>query len=140
MNENSLEHYGVLGMKWGIRKDKTKTSKFRSKTNAAKAYAKRKQTVRNKRLYSARNADILSDKQLNDLTSRIRRERDLKDLVTKEYLSPSRTNKILKDVGDKLLTSVIAGVSVYATKNIISNMFNNSEVANYVVQAMKPKK
>ena len=58
MNNNELKHYGVLGMKWGVRKDRRRsTSKRTLKTKEGRSTSKR--TPKTKKERASRNKKIV---------------------------------------------------------------------------------
>lgn len=84
-----LLHYGVKGMRWGVRKSRNSQSKstgaIKSRINSIKRENSWKKEVK--------NASKLSDEQIKKLTERIRLENDLKRLGPKnEYLSRDRVD------------------------------------------------
>ena len=79
--DNFLEHYGVKGMKWGVRRGVIKSGKERTS---------REDKVRAKRKDAKRRRQVLSDKDLNGLVKRLEQEKKLKSLL-EEDLAPGRT-------------------------------------------------
>ena len=73
--DDDLVHFGVLGMKWGVRKDKVP-----SKRKANKASIEYRKSVN-------KNRRILSDEELKNHISRLKLEKEL-DKLTKEDTSP----------------------------------------------------
>lgn len=76
-----LEHFGIRGMKWGVRKSRSGSS-----TPAAPTHKPEKKTSADfKRIKKARSKhpSELSNKQLKDLNERLNLEKQFKELTTK---------------------------------------------------------
>lgn len=83
--ENELYHYGVLGMKWGVRRTPEQLAK-------ANVRAKRKSEDNAKRSdmkKAVKSRRTLSDADLKKRIERIKMEKQLKDL-TAEEISPGK--------------------------------------------------
>lgn len=137
---NELYHYGIKGMKWGIRryqnKDGSLTSagKKRRDKNENKAIKKdRKQDVKNRRK--------LSDAELKRKIERLQTEKRFKEL-TNEDISPGKTmvSNILRSAGTKVLTAAVAGATAYGIKAAMTKKFDFGEAAKYIVPNPNAKK
>ena len=109
--DDFLQHYGVLGMKWGHRKARSNVSsnkkpKSTKNTTTSKPKPKPKPTQRE-----------LSDEELRAVINRMRLEREYADL---QYRSSSRAKveNVVKTVGTAaLLTTSV--VKIYNNLNTI---------------------
>ena len=111
--DDFLQHYGVLGMKWGHRKARSNASSNKkpkstknTTTSKPKPKPKPKQTQRE-----------LSDEELRAVINRMRLEREYADL---QYRSSSRAKveNVVKTVGTAaLLTTSV--VKIYNNMNTI---------------------
>ena len=107
--DDFLQHYGVLGMKWGHRKARSNVSsnkKPKSTKNTTTSKPKPKPTQRE-----------LSDEELRAVINRMRLEREYADL---KYRSSSRAKveNVVKTVGTAaLLTTSV--VKIYNNLNTI---------------------
>lgn len=134
MNNNYLQHHGVLGMKWGVRKSSYNKNESDKMKNAAKK-AKRKKDLKNRR--------ILSEKELEKKINRLKMEKQLKDL-TEADVKPGRTavKKFISSTGGKVITAATVGGLTYAGKYYVSKQgnVNYSELANYMFPNPNKKK
>ena len=120
---NELYHHGIKGMHWGVRRfqnpDGTLTAagKRREQTNSDRAARKE---AKEQRLWNAKNASQLSDKELTDQILRLQREKQLKDL-TNQSVAPGRrkVHQLMERYGDLALTTVVtAAVTIGVNKQI----------------------
>lgn len=113
-----LAHYGVLGMKWGVRNaetlrkyagEKGRTLKNRTKTNMERTRA-------------SRNRSQLSDAELDRRIARLEKEKKLRQLTESE-VAPGRAyvKDFLKDNGKKIASGLVVGLGSYAVSRYLGN-------------------
>lgn len=73
INEEYLEHHGILGMKWGARKSSSKISSGRSKKNLyISKDAKRAANLKKKKLYQLSNEELKTLNKRQELENKYR--------------------------------------------------------------------
>lgn len=138
-----LQHYGVLGMKWGVRKNgslSAKSSVMRRKMKRKVNKIKRRNAVRKKRLADARDAGLLSEGSLDGKIDRLEKEKKLIDLTIETNKGRSQVTRMLNKVGDKAVTTALTGAALYGAKVFISKEFNTKEFANAIFKGGAGKK
>lgn len=95
-----LAHYGVLGMKWGVRRDNPSGSKKKSSPGSddyQKARTLRKQGPKN-----------LTNAELRTAVERMNLERQYKDLTKKDISGGQAfAQRTLKRIGDRVVEQTI---------------------------------
>lgn len=128
--DDFLAHYGVKGMKWGVKK---------GVVNGRLARTNKEGKVRASRKDARRRRQTMSDKDLDKLVKRLQQEKQLKDLLDAD-LSPGRsaTRKILLSATGVVASTAITGGAKYGIKAALTKSFDLKEAATYVIP--KPKK
>ena len=121
-----LDHYGVKGMRWGHRKRKVSSS---SRSNQRKS---RREMKRNRR--------TLSEADLNRNLDRLRKEKQLKEIID-EDVNPGKKyiQDVLKKSGDRLLPAAIAAGGAYALAQVMDVKMSKGDIFNLAVPAPKNK-
>lgn len=123
--DNVLIHYGMKGMKWGVRKDR----------NSKKATRKTRKEIATRQArkdaYSRRRT--LKQGDLDALVKRLEQEKKLKTLLN-EDLNPGRTfvNNSMKTAGGKVLTAVATGVGVTLVATVLAQNWGSGAVGRAV--------
>lgn len=121
MDQNELRHYGVLGMKWGVRRDKLLRKMRLRKARKKREAAKKKEEAKAARQEKAANAvtksaakksqreliSEMSDEQIRKAIDRIRMEKELAELIStpKAKSGASKAGGVLAKAGSELLIS-----------------------------------
>ena len=137
ISDSALEHYGVKGMKWGVRKrskNRVSSSGARStspnpssKVSAPNPSSKvSAPTTRDKRVKALKNRRELSDSDIKDFTSRLQSEKQLKALLD-EDVSPGRTfiKKVMSDAGKQAATKLATNAIIYGTTKTMGKAFGS---------------
>ena len=129
---NQLYHYGVLGMKWGVRKDRKSGSKKYVKQPKAEDFV-------NSRVSKSKGLSRLNNEELRKLNERLNLEKRYKELTKDEQRGKKvvkrMTAKSLESGLQQTMTTVTAAVSLYAIKNIIEKKMGED-----TIDKMFPKK
>lgn len=121
--EDYLLHYGVLGMKWGVRR----ANRGSSKSTSSKR--KKKESVKN-----------LSDEELNRRIRRLRMEKEYNDLKGR---GSSKAKKAMSAVGNFLMRDIVASTASGIGRDIARNYLGgqiNDRAGMYLVKVAEKKK
>lgn len=97
MEEQALVHYGILGMKWGVRRSKAELARARGKKTSYSGDDSddKKQTTAKR----SKSISEMSDDELRKTVQRLQLEKQYRDLNPKQVSAGQKiVDKILKDV------------------------------------------
>lgn len=137
--EEMLEHHGIKGQKWGIRR-------YQNPDGSRTALGKKRESSRNDKEKKARKADVknrrtMSDADLKKRIERMKLEKEYKTLVD-EDTAPGKKYvlEILSAVGKRTLTVAAAGALAYGVKAAMTKQFDIEEAAQHITGIPNKKK
>ena len=104
----AIKHYGVLGMKWGVRRSEAQLSRARKKRGEPSEDYKRHAKNRQK------DSSELSDGELKSLNNRLQNEKQLRELDTRGGLNKVKAGTAAVNT---VLAAVMIGTSIYNLAN-----------------------
>lgn len=119
MNQNELLHYGVLGMKWGVRRTPAQLARARGKKSsdedASDDY---------KKAHDKKSVKSMSDKELRDRLNRLQMEQQY------SKLNPTTVSK-----GQKIVNGLLkAGTTVATVTTTALTIYNNFDKIKKLVK------
>ena len=119
-----LEHYGVKGMQWGVRRTKAQLAKARQERASKKDPSSPEGKVIAERKAASKNRRLLSNEEVDALISRLEKEKKLKNLVA-EDAEPGKsfTKSVMSDAGKKTIRNVVTGTALVAGGAIVGKAF-----------------
>lgn len=130
-----LQHFGVKGMKWGVRKAKDKVSGARQERAAARkapASSDHDTSTAARKKASQGGLSKLSNKELQDAITRMNLESQYKSLVAK---NPTPQQAAM-NYGKKIALSVAQDMAKTTAKNVIANNVKDPRVAELIKKTL----
>ena len=116
MSDDHLEHYGVKGMQWGVRKDRRRSGKVGAPS------MKRKKEPTQTRYKKPPNR--LNDVELNKRIKRLELEKKYKDLNAPTVFNGKKfASEIMQNSGKAVITSAIGITTSFFVQRALRNKF-----------------
>lgn len=124
----TLEHHGIKGMRWGVRKQREsgreRPKKKKSLIRQFRSVAKTRRSQRK----AAKRVAVLSDEELQARINRLRKEKELRELTESEVAPGRKAIKdIAKSAGKSLATAAVTGGLWYLAKGFAKGFKKSSE-------------
>ena len=87
MKHNELRHYGIKGMKWGVRRTEAQLARARGSSTKSNSSETKANTARKKtsaKETSSKSAKSMTDEELNRAVRRLQLEKQYSDLSPKQ--------------------------------------------------------
>ena len=133
--DESLYHYGVKGMKWGVKKAKDSISESRNERSAAKkapASSDHDTATAARKKASQGGLSKLSNKELQDAITRMNLESQYKTLQAK---NPTPQQAAM-NYGKKIALSVAQDMAKTTMKNVVANNVKDPRVAELIKKTL----
>lgn len=141
MNQNELYHYGVLGMRWGVRRyqrrdgtltraGQKKADKLRSQYKSLTGKTMRKPSTKKSSVQTSerKSSSSMTDEELRKAVSRLQMEKQYRSLLA-ESTPKTRGQKFMKAATDVLSESAknaAKDVTTQMMKNALNSMVNSA--------------
>ena len=139
MDNNSLKHYGILGMKWGIRRfqnnDGTRTAAGKKRYGDGPDLKKTKTEPPKKKKISE-----LSDEELRQRIQRLEMEKRLKDLTKDDAPKQSKGKAFVMDVLEKSGKNIATQLTTFVLGTAVNSAFKNTFKDDSIVNPKKGQK
>lgn len=152
MENNYLEHHGVLGMKWGVRKSRPSSGRT-SSAKKASSFTFGRTKIKNKAKTRTNSEEAkpkkksikdMSDDELKTQINRLELEKRYRDLSKVVNPQPSKkgkdfTMRVLEKIGENTLTNIGTQAANKALGTAINKAFkvDSNDTVNRIVNPNK---
>lgn len=148
MDENEIRHYGIKGMKWGVRRTPAQLGHIvrRSPPKASSRAPKKgeeKKAASSSTAPQQKKLSDLTDDEIRQRISRLELERRYKDLAKEEPKKVNRGKQFCMDVLETIGKNTLTNLGTQAANHIIGDAINkiagvdSSDAARRVVNPQK---
>lgn len=129
MDQNELYHYGIKGMRWGVRRFQNKDGSYTAK--GKKRYAGKGEQEHDdyKKAHSSKSVKTMSDAELRSRLNRLQMERQYSNL------SKSDVNRGQAFVSKSMKVATTAAT---ATTTVIT-LYNNTDKIKKIMEGLRKK-
>ena len=131
-----LQHYGILGMKWGVRRTPAQLARARGERSSSSSSNSKSQTSSS---IKKRTRDM-SDDELKTRINRLELEKKYKDL-SRETVSRGRSfaTRVVERIGENTLVNLGTQAANHVLGNLINKMagVSSSDSAKRIVNPQK---
>jgi uncharacterized protein YaaW (UPF0174 family) len=142
MENNTLQHHGILGMKWGVRRFQNRDGSLTSA--GKKRRADDSDTDENKQVQdplSKKAIKKMSDAEIQDKIDRLELEKKYKSLMNEVYPPPSHEGKkFVKKVLEKSGENITTQLATYAMGTVVNKALADLTGDKSVVNPKKGQK
>lgn len=120
MEQNELMHYGIKGMKWGVRRTEAQLARARGKSKTSSE----EESEDYKKAHSSKSVKSMSDVELRSRLNRLQMEQQY------SRLNPGTVSKG-KEIANKILK---IGTTVAAATTTALTIYNNADKIKKIVK------
>lgn len=132
-----LKHYGILGMKWGVRRTEAQLARARGKTKSEKedeASAK-KSTDSGGKTSTKKKISEMTDDELRDKIARLNLEKQYKQLFSEMNPVPKKKGeefikRVIAKSGENIATQATTYLMGVGTNKLLGMIFDDPKIVN----------
>ena len=126
-----LEHYGIKGMRWGVRRSDAQLERARGKSAESSDDAKKVSSVARKLSESGGDTSVLTNQDLKVYNERLNLEQNFKNLQ-------ARQNQKSKSKGREFAENIVLDVAKETIKGLAKSYIQKM-VSDYLGESLKSK-
>lgn len=125
MENNELYHYGILGMRWGVRRTPAQLGRSTTGKKTASSKSNNKNASSTSKQSNKKSVKDMTDDELKSKINRLELEKRYKDLSFSDSSKGKVfTKQYLADAGKKILVDTAVDVASQAVKHVIVKKVN----------------
>lgn len=135
-DKNVLAHYGVLGMKWGVRRSEAQLAKTRGKKSSSDTSGDTKAKDSKESSSGKKKPSEMTDDELRNHISRLELEKRYSELAKAAAPPPKSTrgkdfvNRVLEKSGENIATQFTTYVMGTSVNKFFEGIFKDPSIVN----------